>query len=94
MRKRTIATGLLVSGCLLWACPPSVPELCDNGACAAPDGGGSSSGGGDGGDGGIIKPPGCDLTKEPKDSPACVDDGVGIFVICTLTIFHSLPRRT
>ena len=29
---------------------------------------------------GIDAPPGCDLTKEPKDSPACIDDGVGVFV--------------
>ncbi len=39
--------------------------------------------GGDGGpDGGpdVVAPPGCDLTKGLKDSPACVDDSVGVFV--------------
>lgn len=50
---------------------------CEFGACG--DGGASSSSGGDSG-GDVIAPPGCDLAKEPKDSPACVDDGVGIFV--------------
>lgn len=40
----------------------------------------------DGGDGGpdaspdVVAPPGCDLTKSPKDSAACVDDSVGVFV--------------
>src|SRR5579885_3393380 len=38
----------------------------------------------DGGDGGgdVVSepPPGCDLTKDPKDAPACVADAVGIFV--------------
>ena len=29
---------------------------------------------------GIDAPVGCDLTKDPKDSPACVDDTVGVFV--------------
>lgn len=28
----------------------------------------------------VVVPPGCDLTKAPKDSAACVDDGVGVFV--------------
>ncbi len=36
--------------------------------------------GGSGAEGGVITPPGCDLAKSPKDSPACVSDGVGIFV--------------
>ncbi|MDB4944532.1 MAG: hypothetical protein JWP97_4066 [Labilithrix sp.] len=33
-----------------------------------------------GADGGIDAPAGCDLTAAPKDSTACVDDSVGIFV--------------
>ena len=67
---------------VLAGCPTSPPELCDNGFCATGDGGSSSGSadGGDGGEGGIIKPPDCDLSKEAKDSPACVDDGVGVFV--------------
>lgn len=28
----------------------------------------------------LIAPPGCDLTQSPKDSEACVDDSVGVFV--------------
>lgn len=68
--------GLIVLG----GCPASAPALCDYGACDPGSDGGASSSGGDSGDGGIIKPPDCDLTKEPKDSPACVDDGVGVFV--------------
>jgi hypothetical protein len=28
----------------------------------------------------VVAPPGCDLTQSPKDSPACVDDSVGVFV--------------
>ena len=44
----------------------------DYATCGAP---------GDGGpDAGVIVPPGCDLTKGPKESPACVDERVGIFV--------------
>jgi hypothetical protein len=36
---------------------------------------GGSEGGAD-----VIAPPNCDLTKGLKDSPACVDDSVGVFV--------------
>ena len=28
----------------------------------------------------VVAPPNCDLTKGLKDSPACVDDSVGVFV--------------
>lgn len=31
-------------------------------------------------EGGVVTPPECDLTKDPKDSPACVSDEVGAFV--------------
>jgi hypothetical protein len=31
-------------------------------------------------DGGVIVPADCDMTTSPKDSPACVDDSVGVFV--------------
>lgn len=59
--------------CLLLtsACPAGFSDLCDNGAC---DNDASS------GDTGVDAPPGCDLTKDPKDSMACVDDSVGVFV--------------
>jgi hypothetical protein len=48
----------------------SVPAVCDNGACG--DGGGNEAG--------MDVPQSCDLMKEPKDSPDCVDDSVGAFV--------------
>lgn len=28
----------------------------------------------------VVAPPGCDLTKSPKDSPECIDNSVGVFV--------------
>ena len=82
MRKVALGLTLCLSGGLLWACPPSVPALCDNGACDAPDGSSSSSGATDAKDDRSVidAPPGCDLTKSPKDSPNCVDESVGIFV--------------
>ncbi|MBS2020263.1 MAG: DUF1565 domain-containing protein [Deltaproteobacteria bacterium] len=44
----------------------------------------NEAGAGDGSDGGKeggpVIPPTCDLTKAVKDSPDCVDDGVGVFV--------------
>ncbi len=52
---------------------------CGDSSSANADGG--TDGGGDVTvDAGPDAPPGCDLTKDPKDSPACVDDAVGIFV--------------
>ena len=83
MRSRSLGIGVVGSLLLVAAlggCPSFPGDLCDNGACDPGSDGGASSSGGDGGDGGIIKPPDCDLTKEPKDSPSCVDDGVGVFV--------------
>ncbi len=44
------------------------------------------AGGGDAADGAldagpdVTPPPGCDLAKDVKDSPACIDDGIGLFV--------------
>jgi len=65
----------------LVGCPASTPALCDYGTCDSPDGSGSSSSGDGSADVSTIDaPPGCDLTKDPKDSPACIDDAVGIFV--------------
>ena len=66
----------------LSACPafPS-GDLCDQKGVACADGGMGEGGGSDGGaDGAPDAPPGCDLGKEPKDSPACVSDAVGVFV--------------
>ncbi len=88
MRRATryeLAAGLsaVVAGLLVVGCPGSSDEgSCSAGACdPRPDGSATVDGGG--GDGGIIKPPDCDLAKEPKDSPACVDDGVAVFVSAT-----------
>lgn len=66
--------GILTASCASTGCEG--PGTC------APSGVGDADGGGGGGEGGadVVAPPGCDLTKSPKDSPACVDDAVGVFV--------------
>lgn len=77
MRRWMFGLGALIgTTALVMAC--GVGNDCDFGLCAG------SPVGGDGGDGGeadgpMINPD-CDLTKSPKDSPACVDDGAGVFV--------------
>ncbi len=43
-------------------------------ACGSDNFSGVDAGGGD------STPANCDLTKEPKDSPSCVDDSIGVFV--------------
>ena len=63
----------------LFACGDT-PALCDNQACTAPDGGGDSTLDGSKDAPGVDAPLGCNLTKDPKDSAACIDDTVGIFV--------------
>ena len=50
------------------------------GAEDAPTDGGSSDAPGTDGTAPIVIPKDCDLSKAPKDSPACIDDGVAIFV--------------
>ena len=55
------------------ACPDFAPDS----VCGYP---GFCGDGSIGNDTGIDAPPGCDITKDPKDSPLCVDDTVGIFV--------------
>lgn len=60
------------------ACSGLTPEAdCTQYGTCPVDGGTSSSG-----DAGfdVVAPPGCDLTKSPKDSPECVDGAVGVFV--------------
>ncbi len=72
--------GLGLSALLMGGCPASFSDLCSGAACGLV-----------GNDGGIdadihdavaadVAPPGCDLTKDPKDSPACISDDVAIFV--------------
>ncbi|MDB4944531.1 MAG: virulence associated protein [Labilithrix sp.] len=57
------------------ACGDST-ETCGEGASCAP----GQDGGTVDGQGSIDVPAGCDLTKAPQDSPACVADAVGVFV--------------
>jgi hypothetical protein len=71
MRRHII---LGIGSLLIAGCPAGFTDLCDNGAC---DNDASL------GDSGIDAPPGCDLTKDPKDSLPCVDDSIGIFVDAT-----------
>lgn len=57
---------------------------CDFGKCEGPKVGaespdGSSTDGGADVDASPV-PPGCDLTKDPKDSPKCIDEDAGVFV--------------
>ena len=54
------------------ACGPSTSGTCDETSSCAPST--------DGGEDGFVPPADCEMEKEPKESPACVDDGVGIFV--------------
>ena len=70
--RRHIA--LTIGTLLIAGCPAGYANLCDNGACDTD----ASIG-----DSGIDAPPGCDLTKDPKDSLPCVDDSIGIFVDAT-----------
>ena len=67
----------------LMACPAFPGDVCTDipGVCG--DGGNTGDGNNPGdakNDVVIDAPPGCDLTKELKDSPACVDESVGVFV--------------
>src|SRR6185503_5893816 len=65
----------LLVGASLIGCPASPPDdVCGYGIC-------TDGGSGDGP--GIDAPANCDLSKDPKDSPACVDDSVGVFVDAT-----------
>ena len=78
MLRRSLVL-LAAPALLLFHCGETIDNVCDyNNACA---GDGGADGKLDGsGDTGIDAPPGCDLTKEPKDSLACVADSVGVFV--------------
>ncbi len=54
----------------------SSPIQCTGAACA--DGGSDAFV--EGGDQDVVVPTNCDLTKDIAESPACVDDGIGVFV--------------
>jgi hypothetical protein len=59
----------------------TISKTC-GGAIADGDAGGNEGGGTDGG-GDVQVPPDCNATAEPKDAPACVVDGFGVFVDAT-----------
>lgn len=94
MRRGLLGLVVLVGSAGLYACPATSESLCDNGRCDAVDGAGDGTPGdgangldgsaADGSspvDGSLVDaPPGCDLKLDPKDSPACVDDSIGVFV--------------
>ena len=61
---------------MLGACYPGTD--CDFGLCPGPPVGGYPAEAG--ADGQIVVPADCELAKSPKDSPACLEDSVGIFV--------------
>ncbi len=69
---------VLLVGCLVGC--GSDAAVCDNHAC---DSDASIGDGGDAGDTGVDASPGCNASADPKDSPACVADGFGIFVDAT-----------
>lgn len=74
MRARLLGLGLVAFG--LGACDGLKFHLdCTDepGICDPVDGGGTEGGPG------VVIPAGCDLTKSPKESPACVDERVGVF---------------
>jgi len=76
-----LSAALMASvGLVVGACSGlSVESDCEESkTCAV----GPGDGGGGGNEGGfdVVAPPGCDLTKSPKESAACVDDAVGVFV--------------
>lgn len=74
--------GVVAAAAIAWSCAGVLPQsdCLDLATCEglAREGGVADGGGGDA-EGGVVVPPTCDLTKPAKDSPDCVDDGVGIF---------------
>src|SRR3954447_8565266 len=60
---------LLLVPCIAVACGSEQAATCGTDCAPAQDGGAD-----------VVVPAGCDPTKGVKDSPSCVDDGVGVFV--------------
>jgi len=70
MSARNVAMLGILAGALLAGCPGiKNGDICEVYNC----------GDGDAGNDGGTVPPGCDVTLEPKDSLACVDDRMGTF---------------
>src|SRR5258708_4004684 len=64
--------GSLLAGCSSDAvspCPLNCPDAADEADTGMPDAGGD-----------VVVPSNCDLAKDPAFSPACIDDGIGVFV--------------
>ena len=82
MRRGLLTVGGVVGAAVLaWSCTGLLPhsDCLDYGLCEGLAGeAGVKDGGNDGPP--VVIPPNCDLTKSVKDSPDCVDDGVGVFV--------------
>ncbi|HEY1955230.1 MAG TPA: hypothetical protein VGH28_06445 [Polyangiaceae bacterium] len=69
-----LIVGVLASGCS--------GDDCANGSCLSPDGGDASSDAADAGSD-VVVPQNCDLGADITASPACIDDGIGVFVDAT-----------
>jgi hypothetical protein len=79
MRPRTLFALALVTAplaALALGCPASLDDRCSEGACADRAGASTDAGA----DVTVTLPPGCTVGQGPKDSPACVDDTVAVFV--------------
>jgi hypothetical protein len=63
---------LIGSLSLVIGCSGDSLNATDGGADASPDGGGD-----------VVVPPSCDLNADISASPACIDDGIGVFVDAT-----------
>ena len=77
MTMRT-ALGLLTVACSVAVlhCSAGLPYVCHGAVeCGLEPDGGTDAGAPD-----VVAPPGCNLTESPKESAACVDDAVGVFV--------------
>jgi hypothetical protein len=61
----------------------SLPDTCHGAACDAVPDGSTAEGGTDGGADVVQPPAGCDASADPKNAPACVVDGFGVFVDAT-----------
>ena len=81
MRRGLLSvSGVVGAAAIAWSCTGILPhsDCLDFATCEGLAGeGGVGDGGGGDAEGGVVVPATCDLTKPPKDSPDCVDDGVG-----------------
>ena len=78
IRRLVTAAGLLTAALAAIHCGSDPQTACTTADCV-----GDASADAPSADGGATAPDGCDLSKPPKDSPACVEDSVGVFVAPT-----------